>query len=1011
MFQSIPGIGMTRKTATPKTKRKPGRKTGEAGKKSPALSRHDLDRLEYHRHAVALMPDPADRYPAIAYQVDSRHGLLGQRDCDCRAPGSATCKHLKQLSRIKHAFRDSPELFKNSSWQRLAAIMTDGNRQPLANVRLLAAGSKGAPRRVVVRSAGDEEMLVYLSNGPDSSRFVERCTFSGDNGAIPTRGDVLRRLALLTCTPDEDFLMEKGLRTKRQVFEETFWYRFAYHCHREFGDTGCRLHPSIDESDGTFYLFGRTSDREEFFRLPIPRQKVKRILSELVELLSNDHGLAVAPLHLDAVFDVSLNHGLELEIQPMLRLIQADGMHKFFRREDLARYTYGDIYYVKELGMLVEDKYPAPPPKLSPSETGLIRKSRVPFFLAEHDLSGELFRLDESVQRLRIMDTFDRIEITPAAMERNWCWLSVTYGDGSQSVSLADLIRAKRDKERFVTTGNGWVDCQAPAFNSLDHLLDAFSDSNQDNGGTTLRLPRCDVLRLGADPGGLFNLHGEAETVDALEHLLALKAMTPMPPLDGMRSSLRRYQQRGAEWLWFLYENGFGGLLCDDMGLGKTHQVMAFLVSLHAWGRTPEPSLVVCPTSVISHWEQKIAEHAPGIRAAVYYGGARDLAQSLDGADVLITSYGILRRDRETLSAHPLSVAVFDEIQYIKNAGTQGYEAAVALQAKIKVGLTGTPIENSLDELKALLDAVVPGYLGGDDAFTTRYRMPIEQHGDAIRRRQLSRIISPFILRRLKKTVLDELPPKIEDLRACYLSEEQVKLYRDAVASRGAELIRVLEQDKTPVPYMHIFALLNLLKQICNHPALAAKNAAAYADHQSGKWDLFTELLSESLGSGQKAVVYSQYLEMIEIIKRHLGEQKVGFVSLTGASTNRGDIIARFNTDPDCRVFVGSLKAGGVGIDLVAASVVIHYDRWWNAAREDQATDRVHRIGQTRGVQVFKLVTRGTLEEKIAAIIERKRDLMDSIIKEDDPDLVKTFSRQELIEMLAMPESGYSKAL
>jgi SNF2 family DNA or RNA helicase len=182
-----------------------------------------------------------------------------------------------------------------------------------------------------------------------------------------------------------------------------------------------------------------------------------------------------------------------------------------------------------------------------------------------------------------------------------------------------------------------------------------------------------------------------------------------------------------------------------------------------------------------------------------------------------------------------------------------------------------------------------------------------------------------------------------------------------------------------------------------------AKDPSAYTQSQSGKWDLFCELLSESLDSGQKVVVYSQYLEMIEIIKRHLSEQNVGFAALTGSSRNRGEIIARFNQDPDCRVFVGSLKAGGVGIDLVAASVVIHYDRWWNAAREDQATDRVHRIGQTRGVQVFKLVTVGTLEEKIAAIIAKKRDLMDSTILEDDPELVKTFSREDLIEMLTTP--------
>ncbi len=213
----------------------------------------------------------------------------------------------------------------------------------------------------------------------------------------------------------------------------------------------------------------------------------------------------------------------------------------------------------------------------------------------------------------------------------------------------------------------------------------------------------------------------------------------------------------------------------------------------------------------------------------------------------------------------------------------------------------------------------------------------------------------------------------------------------------------MLKTGKEPVPYIHIFALLNLLKQICNHPAMVEGTPDDYERYQSGKWDLFKELIAESLDSGQKVVVYSQFLGMIKIIEGFLQTQNVDFVTLTGASRNRGEIISRFNNNPDCRLYVGSLKAGGTGIDLVAASVVIHYDRWWNAAREDQATDRVHRIGQKRGVQVFKLVTEGTLEEKISAIIEKKRNLMDSVVKESDPGILKSFSRAELIELLSVP--------
>jgi SNF2 family DNA or RNA helicase len=264
----------------------------------------------------------------------------------------------------------------------------------------------------------------------------------------------------------------------------------------------------------------------------------------------------------------------------------------------------------------------------------------------------------------------------------------------------------------------------------------------------------------------------------------------------------------------------------------------------------------------------------------------------------------------------------------------------------------------------------------------------------------LRRIISPFTLRRLKKDVLAELPEKFEDVHTCSLSDTQVKLYREALADKGASLISQLESDSEPAPYIHIFALLNLLKRICDHPALALNRIEEYQDFESGKWDLFQELLFETLDSGQKAVVFTQYLGMIEMMERLLRSLGIQFVSLTGSSLNRGEIVRRFNEDSDCRVFLGSLKAGGTGIDLVGGSTVLHYDRWWNAAREDQATDRVHRIGQKRAVQVIKLVTEGTLEEKISAIIERKRKLMDSVVQVDNPQLSKIFTRKELIELL-----------
>ena len=500
------------------------------------------------------------------------------------------------------------------------------------------------------------------------------------------------------------------------------------------------------------------------------------------------------------------------------------------------------------------------------------------------------------------------------------------------------------------------------------------------------------------------NLRGDAQPVQQLKKMLDLKPVEPLPPLGGLRSSLRPYQKTGVEWIRFLFENRFGGLLCDDMGLGKTHEVMAFMMGLREHEGIEGPFLVVCPTTVLSHWDRKIRDHAPGLNPVLYHTPDRDLEKIGTTSSVLLTSYGILRRDIEKLKEIPFTLAVFDEIQNIKNPRTLGYTAAESLQAQIKLGVTGTPIENSLMELKALLDLTLPGYLGTDQDFETRFvKETAPAHLPSMKLDRLSKLISPFVLRRRKDTVLDDLPEKIEDIRTCRLSDDQVKLYRDAISTRGKGLVQILRSDEEAVPYMHIFALLGLLKQICDHPALVEGAIEDYDRYASGKWELFKELLEESLDSGQKVVVYSQYLEMIRIMECFLESRGVEYAVLTGKSRNRGEIIERFNHDPACRVFVGSLKAGGTGIDLVAASVVIHYDRWWNAAKEDQATDRVHRIGQRRGVQVFKLVTEGTLEEKIAALIEKKRNLLDHVVKETDPGLLKSMTREELIELLQGP--------
>jgi len=320
----------------------------------------------------------------------------------------------------------------------------------------------------------------------------------------------------------------------------------------------------------------------------------------------------------------------------------------------------------------------------------------------------------------------------------------------------------------------------------------------------------------------------------------------------------------------------------------------------------------------------------------------------------------------------------------------------------MKVGLTGTPIENNIRELKSLMDIVLPTYMPGETEFRENFIRPIERDNDRAKKDLLNRLIKPFILRRKKNEVLKELPEKIEEVSHCDLSNQQYQLYSEVLEMRRRHLIQELEDENRSVPFMHIFSLLTSLKQICDHPAVYLKAPADYQKYHSDKWNLFLELLNEARESGQKVVVFSHFLHMLDIIELEMKKQGIGYATIRGSTKDRKEQIHRFNEDPECKVFIGSLQAAGLGIDLTAASVVIHYDRWWNKAREDQATDRVHRMGQKRGVQVFKLVTKGTFEERIDQMIANKGKLLEEVVGVDDQSILKKFTRRELGELLSL---------
>ena len=963
--------------------------------------------LEFHRTGIGLVPDrPGERHTAI-YVARVPGSDKALRSCTCEASKKKTCDHLKELSQAVAEVEKALWIsrweaeFEASVWCRLARLLFEGGRLASAKVRVLRVPKEEGSLIRATSPSGDE-LADYLDASPARVRFLERTGKAALNGdGIFDRAGLLERLALFQATEQERVFHKAGMKTQRQTWEESFWHRLAYHCAREFEGEGSgrgTFHPAIDEVSGRFTFTYRRPEGGEVVRFTVPRERVRAALQLLAAEYPEQADLAIRPIPLKSIFRVTQETELDLEVRPVILALQANGEERFLERRDVEKFRYGSLIYVKDLGVLAELERDGKERKFKAPVSMKLQRSQVPSFLAEHaEALGEgLLVLDEPLRDRRIFREADRIAISEAdletALERSWYWLAIEYGFGSDAVSLAEILRARKDGLPYLETAGGWVDLSA--FRALDGLLERLGGEAIDS--SRVRMPIAEVLRLQAEAGQAVAVSGEGSEV--LGRLLELRPAESLGETRSIATPLRTYQRIGVNWLLFLYENRLAGLLCDDMGLGKTLQTITLMVTLLERSKAGEPFLVACPTSVLPHWRSQIERHAPSVlRPIVHHGAQRRLPKKLGPGDVLLTSYGVLRRDAEALSAIPFALAVFDEAQNLKNRGTQAYEAADHLVADVKLGLTGTPIENSLMELKALFDLILPGYLGTDKGFEDRYM----EEADEDRLIELRRVLSPFVLRRLKSSVLDELPEKIEDVRTCALSDDQVRLYRDAVSGRGAELARQIEAAADGhLPYIHVFALLSLLKKICDHPALAMGDLGRAGELVSGKWDLYQEILRECLDSGQKVVVFTQFLGMIELMERHLEGLGVRYVKLTGASANRGAIVDRFNQDPDCKVFLGSLKAGGAGIDLVGGSAVIHYDRWWNAAREDQATDRVYRLGQKRAVQVFKLVTEGTLEEKIAALIEKKREVMASVVQEDSAELAKIFTREELLEML-----------
>ena len=458
---------------------------------------------------------------------------------------------------------------------------------------------------------------------------------------------------------------------------------------------------------------------------------------------------------------------------------------------------------------------------------------------------------------------------------------------------------------------------------------------------------------------------------------------------------LRPYQKAGVAWLEFLRQNNFGGILADEMGLGKTLQTLAFLQS-----QIGMRSLIICPTSLVFNWLAEAKKFTPRLKVLALEGPNRhSLFEKIPEHDLIVTSYALVRRDAERYQELEFDTLVLDEAQHIKNRQTQNAQAVKAIRARHRLVLTGTPLENSVLDLWSIFDFLMPGYLGSAQDFRERYELPLARDKSAQVQARLSRRLRPFVLRRLKRDVAPELPARLEQVSFCELTEDQRSVYTQVIETSRREVLETVGAQGLAKSRMIVLTALLRLRQICCDLRLLDLEHVDPAT-ASGKLDLFGELLEEVIDGGHRVLVFSQFVSMLTLLREKLTAEEIDFCYLDGSTSNRSQVVERFQKNSDIPVFLISLKAGGVGLNLTGADTVIHFDPWWNPAVEQQAADRAHRIGQTRVVTNYKLITRNTVEEKILALQNRKRDLIQATLGGEEQ-LAATLTWEEIQELLS----------
>lgn len=855
-----------------------------------------------------------------------------------------------------------------------------------------------------------QKILTLLRRQQDTVKSVEAATgrptrsiANGPAGSVPLSGELLDELVALYEPRGEvgGYALRKGLpaltlRVEKKrggvhiVVEPSLYtlqgldYSYLYN-----EDTiwkleraeAVRLLPALNALCGSG-LFFTSKDAVSFCSFVLPELGRKITIDDPDRLLLNQMPLEpVVQFYLDAP------HMGAVRAHPEF-LYGEDRVTPFAAPTDLLR----DARAERRAGRLLQT-YLTQQTDTSPAEYGTDDEDALVTFLEE----GVPALLAEG--EVYLSDAFRDLQAAPpkisvgVSVQGSVLDLEVDTGEFPVS-ELKALLKSLHQKKRYHRLRDGRLLRLDDSLEVLDELNETLELSGAKLGQNHAQLPlyRAPSLdwALSGQTGVRFNRDDAFRRISRSFH--AVKDSEYAPPAS-LQKTLRKYQRDGYRWLRTLDGYGMGGILADDMGLGKTVQVLSYLLAMKQNGQTL-PSLIVCPASLVLNWAEECQKFTPELSCVVVDGDAAhraELAESWPAADLVVTSYDLLRRDEALYEGQEFYACILDEAQAIKNHTTQKYKAVCKVRSRVRFALTGTPVENRLGELWSIFSFLMPGYLPPYKSFCSRFEKPIVQEEDQTAVRRLNQLTGPFILRRMKSDVLKELPPKTENVYRIELKEEQRKLYLAAVVDAREKLQAAKPEDK-----MAVFAVLMRLREICCDPRLIADNW----EGGSAKLDACAELVSSAVEGGHRILLFSQFTSMLELLAKRLDAEGISHFTLQGSTPKpvRAELVRRFNGG-EVSVFLISLRAGGTGLNLTAADIVIHYDPWWNVAAQNQATDRAYRIGQQNPVQVYKLIAQDTIEEKIVELQQAKQSLADTVTGTADGAIL-SMRPDELLQLL-----------